>query len=132
MLEFLMLMNTQRQRSMRDVAWLSILNGLTSAALCFCLLLGPGFQVSNLIGDLSSPKSGSYLQQSYQSDSAVSRLEKQVTASDKSPRRQTSFGALPNAVEQTVCNVTVERTSAGFGRDSLTAASHQNDRAPPG
>lgn len=125
------LMNTRGQRLMRDLTCWSILNGLTSAALGICLLLGPGFQVSNLIGDLSSPKSGSYFQQSYQSDSAVSRLEKQVTASDKSPRRQTSFGALPNAVEQAVCNVTVERTSASFWRDSLTAASHQKDRAPP-
>ncbi len=127
----LRLMNTQRQSLMRDFTWLSILNGVTSAAIGICLLLGPGFQVSNLIGDLSSPKSGSYFQQSYQSDSAVSRLERQVTASDKSPRKQTSFGALPNAVEHAVCNVTVERTRADFRRDSLTTASHQNDRAPP-
>jgi hypothetical protein len=128
----LMLMNTQRQRLMRGFTCLAIFNGLTSAALGVCLLLGPGFQVSNLIGDLSSPKSGSYFQQSYQSDSAVSRLERQVTASDKSPRRQTSFGVLPKTVERAVCYVTVERTRADFRRDSLTTASHQNDRAPPG
>ncbi|HXU40674.1 MAG TPA: hypothetical protein VN937_30235 [Blastocatellia bacterium] len=127
----LMLMNTQRQRLMRGFTCLAILNGLTSAALGICLLLGPGFQVSNLMGDLSSPKSGSYFQQSYQSDSAVSRIERHVTASDKSPRRQPSFGALPNAVEHAVCNVTIERTRADLRRDSLTAASDQHDRAPP-
>lgn len=116
---------------MRDLTCWSILNGLTSAALGICLLLGPGFQVSNLIGDFSSPKSGSYFQQSYQSDSAVSRLERQVTSSDKSPRRQPSFGAVPNAVEHAVCDVTVEWTRADFRRDSLTISSNQNDRAPP-
>ena len=124
-------MKTRQQRLRRDFTCLSILNGLTSTALGVCLLLGPGFQVSNLIGDFSSSKSATYFEQSYQPDSAVSRLERQVTASDKSPRRQTSFGALANAVELSLCLVTIERTLADFRRDSLTTASHQNDRAPP-
>jgi|GEM_PF-4557616 len=131
MLESVIPMKTRQQRLRRYFTRSAIINGLTSAALGICLLLGPGVQVSNLIGDFTSSKSGTCFELSYQPDSAVSRLERQIPAFGKAPRRHASFGALPNAVELAVCNVTDERMLADGRCDSLTAVSHQNDRAPP-
>jgi hypothetical protein len=132
MLDFSILMKIRQQRLRRGSTCLSRLMGVSSAALAICILLGPGFRVSNLTGRVPSASSASFLENSCQPDSAVSRLERQIPASDKSPRRQASFGALPNAVEFAVCNVTGERTLADIRCDSLRTTSHQNDRAPPG
>jgi hypothetical protein len=123
-------MNTRQQRLRGGPTRRSVL-GLTSATLLIWLLLGPGFQTSNLTGAFSSADSGTYFENSYQPDSAVSRLERQVPLSDKTARRQVSFGALPSPIELASRRVRDGRTCADVRYYSLTTGSHQNDRAPP-
>ena len=120
-------MKKSRQSLMRRPTCTST---LTSVALAVCLLLGPGFCVSNFAAQ-SYAKADSYFENCHQPDFGVSGLKRQVPTQDKAPRRHASFSALPTAVELGLSDVSGERTIAEVRCDSLTAASHQNDRAPP-
>jgi hypothetical protein len=96
-----------------------------------CLLLGQGFRVSNFTALAFPANSETYIESSFQFDSAVIGLERQVPTQNKAPRRQASFGVLPTGIEVVLPDVAGERTLAEVRCDSLIAASHQNDRAPP-
>src|SRR5258707_7297026 len=114
MVESSIVMKIRRQRLRYGSPCISICTWFTGATLAWCLLLGAGFRVSNLTGHFSTANSGTYFENSYQPDSAVTRLERQYPASDKSPPRQSSFGTLPNAVELAGCNVTPGRSLTDY------------------